>query len=116
MTNTATARYTLAAGLAFVLVVFGIDKFLHPLVWIGWIPKSFDGLIGMSQGTWLRLIGTVEVFLGVLVIVPKALVQKIASVLIALHLVAILTQTGWNDIAVRDIGLLFMTIGLFYLL
>jgi|GEM_PF-3698566 len=36
--------------------------------------------------------------------------------MIALYLVAILTQTGWNNIAVRDIGLLFMTIGLWFLL
>ncbi len=116
MTNTTIARYTFAAGLAFVLVVFGIDKFLHPLVWIGWIPKSFDGLIGMSQGTWLKIIGALEVLLAVFVLVPKSLVQKIASVLIALYLTAILTQTGWNNIAVRDIGLLFMATGLFYLL
>jgi hypothetical protein len=116
MNSTTTARWTLAAGLAFVFLWFGIDKFIHPLVWIGWIPKSFDGLIGLNSHVWLQLIGATEVGLGILVLVPHRLAQKVASLFITLHLSAILTQVGWNDIAVRDIGLLCSSVALWYLI
>ncbi len=38
-----TSRWTLIAGLAFVFIYFGIDKFVHPLIWIGWMPAWLDG-------------------------------------------------------------------------
>jgi hypothetical protein len=43
-------------------------------------------------------------------------VRKVAVLLAALHLAGVLTQTGWNDIAVRDIGILLMTMALWYVI
>lgn len=116
MESTDIAKWSLTLGLAFVFIYFGIDKFLNPLVWIGWMPTWLNGSLGFSVDQWLQIIAVTEIVFGAMLLMPIRIVQKIGSVLVALHLVAILTQTGWNDVAVRDIGLLTMAIALWYLI
>ena len=106
----------LTLGLAFVFGYFGADKFVHPEFWLGWIPLWMEGLLTFSRTGWLMIIGFTEILFALMILIPVRTIRQIGTVLIALHLVAILTQTGWNDIAVRDIGLLFMTLGLFALI
>lgn len=116
MQRQSTAKFLLLAALAFVFGYFGIDKFVSPEIWIGWIPLWMDGLLGMSLDTWLSMIGALEVLFALLLVIPIRLVQRTGAVLIALHLLGILTQVGWNDIAVRDIGLLLADLALLFLL
>ncbi len=106
----------LLLGLAFVFIYFGIDKFVHPEVWIGWMPPQLNGLAGMSSDLWLQVTGAAEVIIGVLILFPMRFLRKLGLALAVLHLIAVLTQTGWNDIAVRDIGLLALAIGTWFLL
>ena len=108
--------WILTAGLVFVFGFFGVDKFVHPEVWIGWIPLWMEGLLGLTRDTWLSIIGFTEAFFAVLLLVPVRLVRKIGAALIAIHLIGILTQVGWNDIGIRDIGLLSASAALLCLL
>lgn len=103
-------------GLAFVFAYFGVDKFVHPQLWIDWMPLWMDGLLGMSNHAWMLITGAAEIFFALMLIIPVRSIRQTGAFLCALHLVAVLTQTGWNDIAVRDIGLLFMSLGLFALI
>jgi hypothetical protein len=116
MSSITAARWLLIIGIAFVFLYFGIDKFIHPLVWIGWMPVWMDGLGGLDKTVWLQIVGGTEIFVGALVLIPIRMIQKVAALLAALHLAGVLTQVGWNDIAVRDVGLIFMTLSLWYLL
>lgn len=116
MQRSVIARNILIIGLAFVFASFGIDKFIHPEIWIGWMPTWMDGLLGMPRETWLTAVGAFETLLAVLLLVPVRAVRQTGAILCVLHLAGILTQTGWNDIAVRDIGLLLMSLGLFALI
>ena len=116
MSSITLARWSLMFGLAFVFLYFGIDKLLHPLLWIGWIPGWMDGLLGMGKAPWLQIIGVAEIVIAVGIVVPVRIVQQIAVIGAAVQLVAILIVGGWNDIAVRDTGLLCMATALFYLL
>ncbi|MBP9850891.1 MAG: hypothetical protein KBC47_04325 [Candidatus Peribacteraceae bacterium] len=116
MSPITTARWTLIAGVAFVFLYFGIDKLLSPLVWIGWLPVWMDGLAGLEKDRWLQIIAVTEIIIGVGVLIPIRTLQKIAALLGTIHLAGILTQIGWNDIAVRDVGLMCMTIALWYLI
>lgn len=75
-----------------------------------------DGLAGQTDDTWLQIIGVSEIVIGIAVLVPVRIVQKVGTLLAAIHLAGILSQVGWNDIAVRDIGLTAMTVALWYLL
>ena len=33
----------------------GIEKFVDPFTWIGWMPTWMDGLLGMPVATWLSV-------------------------------------------------------------
>ncbi len=116
MSRASTAKWTLIAGLAFVFGYFGIDKFLHPTVWVGWIPAFMDGLLGMDKFLWLKIIGVTEIVIAVCLMLPVRLAQQIAIIVGMVQLVTIIWIGGWNDIAVRDSGLLCSLIALFYLL
>ncbi len=106
----------LTASLVLVFGYFGIDKFLNPTIWIGWIPAWMDGLLGLSVYTWLNIIGVTELLLAFLLVIPVRRVRQAGVILICLHLIGILTQVGWNDIGVRDLGLLGAALGLLFLI
>jgi uncharacterized membrane protein len=110
------ANVFLTAGIAFVFGYFGIDKFVHPAWWIDWMPAWMEGLMGLSRNGWMLITGAAEVLFAVMLLIPVRPIRQAGAILAALHLVAVLTQTGWNDIAIRDIGLLFMSLGLFALI
>lgn len=116
MQRTFASKLLLIIALAFVFGYFGIDKFVHPEFWLSWIPLWMEGLMGLSRDAWLTVIGLSEVVMAILLIIPVRKVQKIGAILIALHLVGILTQVGWNDIGVRDLGLLLADLALIFLL
>jgi len=116
MNRNRLASYILIGALAFVFAYFGIEKFTNPLLWSGWMPVWIDGFFGIDKGTWLKIIGAIELGLAILLLIPVRSIRQTAAVLIVLHLAGILTQTGWNDTAVRDIGLLLSGVALLFLL
>ena len=104
------ARRILILSLAFVFAYFGIDKFIHPAFWQGWIPSWLSGDFGLDALTWLKVIGSIEIATAVLIFQPFRLLRRLGCLLAVLQLIGILTQTGWNDIAVRDIALMAIAI------
>lgn len=109
-----TARLVLTGGLAYVFLSFGIDKFVHPILWIGWMPPWLENALGFSREQWLSVFGAVEILLGVLLLIPKRQVQTVAIALVILHLAGVITQTGLlTDTGVRDTGLLVSAMALF---
>ena len=76
-----------------------------------------EGVLTLTRDQWLSVFGVLEVVLALLLFVPKTNVQRIVVILMAVHLVAVITQSGLlSDIGVRDTGLLLMAVGLFSLL
>ena len=110
------ARWILIASLVFVFLYFGIDKFVHPILWVGFLPLWMNGMMGIENDAWIIIIGVLEVVLALLLIIPVSIIRKIGTILIALHLLGIIWQVGWNDVAVRDIGLMLSAVALFFLL
>ncbi len=108
-------KYCIIVALAFVFAYFGIDKFFHPTLWQGFMPAWIDGLLGMPVKTWLFVFGAIEIILAVLILVPHRRVRQAGALLIVLHLMGVLWQVGWNDIGVRDLGLMLCSAGLFFL-
>lgn len=111
-----TARCFLIAGLVLVFGLFGIDKFLSPALWIGWVPPWMEGLLGFPRDAWLRAIGVAEILVAVLLLIPVRRVRQAGALLVSLELLSILTQTGWNDVGIRDAGLLLAAVALLFLL
>jgi hypothetical protein len=108
--------WLLIAGLALVFGYFGVDKFRNPLLWIGFLPAWTDGFLGIAKGAWLNVLGIIEIALALLIVIPKPLLRLIGSALITLHLLVVVLQVGWNDIGVRDLGLMLASAALFMLL
>lgn len=109
------AHGLLTAALLTVFLYFGIDKFSHPTIWIGFLPLWMNGLLGLSAELWLPLIGAVEILLALLLLFPVRKVRQVACILIALHLLAIITIVGWNDIGARDAALMLSALALLFL-
>ena len=116
MNRIVVARWILLVGLAFVFLYFGVDKFTHPKTWIGWMPDGMNGMMGMRNNGWMQIVAVTEIIIAIMFLVPVRSIQRTASVFGSLHLLAILTQVGWNDIAVRDIGLLLMSVSVWFVL
>jgi uncharacterized membrane protein len=116
MDRKSLAVHILAAGLGFVFIMFGIWKFTDPLIWKSFMPRWIDGFLSLDVYNWLSFIGTIELLLGVAVIIPVRKVRRVATALIAIHLVAVIVMVGWNDVGVRDIGLFLSSVALLLLL
>ena len=43
------ARETLMTAMITVFGLFGIDKFIHPAAWLGWVAPWIENLSGISQ-------------------------------------------------------------------
>jgi len=110
------AKTALVAGLVLIFGYFGITKFTEPEVWISFIPQGFDGFLGLARGTWLSIFGVIELVLAAALLFPHRMVRKVAAFAMAAHLVGVLTQVGWNDVAVRDIGIMMSALALGILL
>jgi hypothetical protein len=98
-------------GIAFVFIYFGIDKYLNPLVWIGWQPAFMDGLLGLTKSNWNLAFGAIETVIGLLILIPKT--RWIGALIASLHLAPIVYMTMPSDIGIRDIGLLSLAVFLF---
>lgn len=120
MEQAPSARIILSGGLAIMLIGMGIDKYVHPELWLGWLPLQMEGLLSMDRLMWLKLIAGIEVLLGIGILLPMRLARQAASAILVLHLLSICAivfwMTGWNDILLRDIGLLAAAIALSSLL
>ena len=110
------AKYILIAALVIVFGWFGLDKLRNPILWTGFLPLWMDGLFQVGKDSWIIVVGVVEMLFALLLLIPVRRVRQVAALLMALHLVAVLIQVGWNDIGVRDSGLLFSSVALLTLL
>ncbi len=116
MQRSSLATWSLSIGLAVVFVFFGVDKFVHPTVWIGWIPTWMDGIARLTANGWLQIIGLFEILCAVLVLIPRRSIRKIGALLMTIQILLILPIAGLNDIGIRDFGLLMSALALAVLL
>ncbi|MBM3232674.1 DoxX family protein [Candidatus Pacearchaeota archaeon] len=104
-----TAPVILRIGLSLVFLWFGINQLLYPLNWIGWVPGFASSTI--DPFTIVFVNGISEIVFGVLLLI--GLYTRIASFLLALHMLGITLSVGWNEIGVRDFGILMALISVF---
>lgn len=116
MERVQASRGILMTAMIVVFGIFGIDKFIRPLVWLGWIPEWTENMSGIPREIWLRVAGGIELLLAAALLFPHRLVRRIAAWGMVVHLTMILTQTGFNDLFIRDVGLLLSAIALAILL
>ena len=107
MDKEALGLLALRIGLGGVFVWFGVDKWVHPIFWINWIPKAVLSLLPVTQTLFIHGLGTGESVIGLLIL--SGLWTKPAAGLAAVNLFGILFSVGFNDIMIRDAGLLCLS-------
>jgi uncharacterized membrane protein YphA (DoxX/SURF4 family) len=96
-----------------VPIAAGVDKFFHFLTdWTQYLAPVVINVIPVSPNTFMNIVGAIEIFAGILVLVRPRLGSFIVGCWL-LGIAANLVMTGqYYDIAVRDI---VMAIGAFCL-
>ncbi len=108
MNKNTIGRLLLRIGLGGVFLWFGIDKFVHPDIWVNYIPSWFPMLIPV--GTFILLMGIVETLIGLFALI--GVYTRTSAVIAVLMLIPILVSLGYNEIGVRDFGLLLLALGI----
>jgi uncharacterized membrane protein len=102
------AKWFIRIGLAFVFIYFGIDKLINPINWLGYIPAWIEAMMPLRQ--FVLANGVIEIILGLGLLYDKTL--RIAANIIVLFLAGVIASLGFDEVTVRDTGLLFMAIAL----
>ena len=96
--------------LSLVFLWFGFNQIFDTSSWLGWLPSWTSSL--PIPSFWIIFInGIFEVVLGLLLLVGKW--TQLASLLLSIHLFFIALNVGYNDIAIRDLGLSLATFSVF---
>jgi uncharacterized protein YjeT (DUF2065 family) len=99
--------YSFALG--FVFFVFGVWQILNPSYWSAYLPESFSFF---SHEKFFRISGVFNFVVGLALIFN--FYPSIFSFLAIFHLLGVISVIGiFNETAIRDLGLLFLAVGIF---
>ena len=104
------APNVLRIGISLVIMWFGFQQLLHPVLWTGFLP-DFTNSLPISQIGFIYLNGAFEVFAAALIIM--GLFIRTFSALLALHLIGIVFTLGYTAVSMRDLGLVVALISIF---
>ena len=105
------ATVILRLSLALVFLYFGISQLNDPGAWSGFVPDFFK-VSGISGNNVVLLNGFVEIVLGGFLLI--GLYVRISALLLSLHLFGIAFSIGFNPLGIRDFGLAFATLALYF--
>ncbi len=93
-----------------VPIVAGLDKFTNILT--DWSQYLSEGMIPMEAGTFMMIVGVIEIIAGALVLTKTKLGSLIVAAWLVLIAITLLVSWSYVDVAVRD---LVMAIGAYSL-
>ena len=105
------APLILRISLALVFLYFGISQNLDPGAWSGFVPESMK-TSGITANNLVILNGFIEIVLGIFLLI--GLYVRFASLVLSIHLFVIAFSIGFSPLGVRDFGLAFATLALFF--
>ncbi len=100
----AWGNFVLRVGLAAVFGWFGIDKFIHPIVWVKWVPQYVINILPFSEKIFIFILGGIESLLALFFLL--GLFTRLAGIIASLLLLSIIATAGINEITMRDIAIL----------
>lgn len=98
-------------GMALVFLWFGFTQVTGPESWVSLIPEFITNTTHLSALTFVYINGGMEIILGILLIL--GIYTRISALILALHLLAITVDVGYNAIGIRDFGLTMATFSIF---
>ncbi len=105
----------LRIGLGLTILWFGISQFLDPIYWSGYLPIWAVNQNLIETITLVYLNAIFETITALLILFNKY--AKIISALLTIHMLVIAIELGgvFNEIAMRDFGILIGFLALFYM-
>ena len=95
-------------GLGLVWFLFGIDKFIAPLNWLGYIPQWMP--LPFSKEVFIFLLGIVETIIGIGLLL--GLLTRFFAFISAVMMMPIMIAVGYNEIFIRDIAIFLMAVAM----
>ena len=99
-------------GMSLVFLWFGFTQVMGPESWTSLIPEFITNITHLSALTFVYLNGGMEIVLGILLII--GIYTRISALILALHLLFITIDVGYNAIGIRDFGLTLATLSIFF--
>jgi len=96
-------------SIALVFLWFGFNQIFLPEDFLGYLP---DFTSSFNPSLLILLNGCLEVILGIFLIL--GLFTRLASFILAIHLLGIMFSLGYNEIEVRDFGLIMAAFAIFF--
>jgi len=101
----------LRVSLALVFLYFGFSQVRDPGSWSTFVP-DFLKVSGISGNNVVIFNGILELVLGTFLIV--GLYVRFSALILAVHLFGIAFSIGFSPLGVRDFGLAFATLALYF--
>ncbi|MEK6861082.1 MAG: DoxX family protein [Nanoarchaeota archaeon] len=99
------ARILVRIAISLVFLWFGLNQIFNAEDFMGYLPEF---LLSLSYAeTIVILNGIAETVLSALLII--GFFPRIVSFILGIHLISIIISLGYNDIAIRDFGLMLAT-------
>jgi len=104
-------KIILRIGISLVFLWFGLNQIFDSESWTSYVPQFMDKF-GIPPEIVILLNGILETAFGLLLLF--GIFTRVASLILAIHLFFITLTLGYNEIAVRDLGLTFATLAVFF--
>lgn len=94
-----------------VFLWLGIDKWIHPDAWYGWMTSSALAFVPVSPETALWFAGAAEFAVGAMLVAGRRL--QVVSAVAGIFLALVAVSFGPNDVTVRDSAVIGACLALF---
>ncbi|MCH7850239.1 MAG: DoxX family protein [Nanoarchaeota archaeon] len=109
--NKEYAPVILRIGISLTFLWFGLTQIFNPASLSVYLP-NFVYSLSVDPLTFVRINGIFEAILGLFLLVGYH--TRLSSFILGIHLLIISFGLGYNDIAVRDVGLVFAIFAIFF--
>lgn len=103
----------LRLALAGVFLWFGFSQLFNSLAWVGIVPDWAVNILHMPPAFIVLGNGLLEVVLGSLL--ALGILSRYVALVLALHLFVIAFEMGFSAIGIRDFGLSFAILAIFFI-
>jgi uncharacterized membrane protein YphA (DoxX/SURF4 family) len=96
-------------GLSLVFLWFSISQFIAPDSWMGYIPSFLSGFSNLIILIYMN--AAFELVFGAMLLL--GVFTRVSALLLGLHLIGIVFSLRYNEIAIRDFGLMMACFSVF---